>query len=136
MLKEEKEIYLMGDINRDLLNSQVKKAWTEYMEPFGLVQLVTEATRVTPSSKTLIDHIYWNCPDNVSSINVPRIGLSDHFSVFFTRKMHVQPPKRSHYSISDLLNILMKLNSQMIFNLYHGIQESFLMIQTIFLRHG
>ena len=100
VLREEKEIYLMGDINRDLLNSNIKKAWTDYMEPFGLTQLVSEATRVTNDSRTLIDHIYSNCPENVNSLNVPKIGLSDHFPIFFTRKMHVHPPKINHYTIS------------------------------------
>ena len=68
VLKEEKEIYLLGDFNRDLLSNQVNKAWTDYMEPFGLFQIVTQATRETTESKTLIDHIYANCPENVNSI--------------------------------------------------------------------
>ena len=100
VLKEDKEIYLMGDINRDLLNNQIKTVWTDYMESFGLTQLVSEATRVTSDSRTLIDHIYSNCPENVTSLNVPKIGLSDHFPIFFTRKMHVRPPKMNHYTIS------------------------------------
>ena len=100
VLKEEKEVYLMGDINRDLLNNNINKAWTDYMEPFGLTQLVSEATRVTNDTKTLIDHIYSNCPENVNSLNVPKIGLSDHFPIFFTRKMHVHPPKTNHHTIS------------------------------------
>ena len=82
VLGEEKEIYLLGDINRDLLNNHIKKAWTEYMEPFGLIQLISEATRVTYETTTLIDHIYSNCPENVNSINVPKIGLSDYFLYF------------------------------------------------------
>ena len=100
VLREDKEIYLMGDINRDLLNSQIRNVWSEYMESFGLYQLVSGATRVTNDSQTLIDHIYTNCPENVNSLDIPKIGLSDHFPVFFTRKMHVQPPKRKHYTIS------------------------------------
>ena len=36
----------MGDINRDLLNKQITQAWSDYMEPFGLVQMVSEAIRV------------------------------------------------------------------------------------------
>ena len=31
VLREEKEIYLMDDINRDLLNKQIKQAWSDYM---------------------------------------------------------------------------------------------------------
>ena len=70
------------------------------METFGLTQLVSEATRVTSGSRTLIDHIYTNCFENVSSIKVPKIGLSDHFPIFFTRKMHNHTPKGKHYTIS------------------------------------
>ena len=93
-------MYLMGDVNRDLLNKQTKQAWSDYKEPFGLVQMVSEATRVTPSSRTLIDHIYTKCTENINSVNVPKIGLSAHFPIFFTRKMHVQPPRRKHFTIS------------------------------------
>ena len=100
ILKEEKELYLIGDINRDLLNIQIKSAWTEYMQHFGLTQLVSDATRVTSDSSTLIDHVYSNCPENVNSINVSKVGLSDHFPIFFTRKLHVHPSKSQHFSIS------------------------------------
>ena len=44
VLHEEKEIYLMGDINRDLLNDNTRKACTDYMEPFGLIQLISEGS--------------------------------------------------------------------------------------------
>ena len=90
----------MGDLNRDLLNNQIKNVWTEYMELFGLTQLVSEATRVTSDSSTLIDHIYSNCPENVNSLNVPKIGLSDHFPIFITRKMHNKPPQNVHFTIA------------------------------------
>ena len=101
VLQEEKEIYLLGDVNRDLLNDQISKSWTDYMEPFGLAQLVKEPTRVTSDSRTLIDHIYCNCQDNVKSVLVPMLGLSDHFPIFLTRKMHNYAPKgKKHYSIS------------------------------------
>ena len=38
VLKEEKELYLIGDINRDLMNKQIKKSWSDYIDPFGLTQ--------------------------------------------------------------------------------------------------
>ena len=101
VLQEEKEIYLLGDINRDLLNNQICSVWNDYVEPFGLTQVVTEPTRVTSNSKTLIDHIYCNCPENVKSVSVPKLGLSDHFPIFVTRKMHSHIPKgKHHYTIS------------------------------------
>ena len=100
ILKEQKELYLLGDFNRDLLNLQTKTAWLEYMEPFGLFQNVNEATRITSVSATLIDHIYCNIHDNIKSIDVPQLGLSDHFAVFLTRKPNSSLPKKSHHTIS------------------------------------
>ena len=38
VLREDKEIYLMRDVNRDLLNNQINDVWTEYMEAFDLTQ--------------------------------------------------------------------------------------------------
>ena len=63
VLQEEKEIYLLADINRNLLDSQIKRVWNDYMEPFGLNQFVSEPTRVTSESRSLIDHIYSNSPE-------------------------------------------------------------------------
>ena len=100
VLGKQKEIYLLGDFNRDLMNENTKKAWLEYMEPFGLNQKVNYATRKTAHSQTLIDHIYCNVESNISSINVPEIGLSDHFPIFLTRKTNCTLPKILHQTIS------------------------------------
>ena len=97
----EKEIYLMGDFNRDLLQVNIKKTWLEYMESFGLEQIVKSPTRITDHSETLIDHIYCNNLSNVLSTKVPILGLSDHFPVFVTRKLNSSSVlKKSHHSIS------------------------------------
>ena len=37
---------------------------------------------------------------NVSSIDAPQIGLSDHFPIFLTRKTNCSIPKFSHHTIS------------------------------------
>ena len=70
-LSKQKENYLLGDFNRDLMNENTKNAWLEYIEPFGLHQKVTHPTRKTAHSQTLIDHIYCNVASNISSIKVP-----------------------------------------------------------------
>ena len=100
ILANQKEIYLLGDFNRDLINVNTKTAWLEYMEPFGLHQKVNFPTRKTAQSQTLIDHIYCNVEANDSSVNVPEIGLSDHFPIFLTRKTNCTEPKFSHHSIT------------------------------------
>ena len=100
VLETRKEFYLLGDFNRDLLNEQIKKSWLEYLEPFGLIQRVNQPTRKNTTSETLTDHIYCNIDTNVSSIDVPQLGLSDHFPVFITRKANCSTPKSTHHTIS------------------------------------
>ena len=100
ILETQKEFYLLGDFNRDLLNEQIKKSWLEYLEPFGLIQKVTQATRKSAASETLIDHIYCNTEANINSVDVPQLGLSDHFPVFLTRKTNCSTPKFTHHTIS------------------------------------
>lgn len=100
ILREQKEFYLLGDFNRDLLNKKVGKGWLDFMEPFGLTQLINNPTRIAAHSETLIDHIYCNVKSNVNAITVPKLGLSDHFPIFVTRKCNSVIPKNSHYNIS------------------------------------
>ena len=69
------------------------------MESVGLTQKVSKAARATSHSRTLIDHIYSNC-QNINSVDVPKIGQSDHFPVLLTCKLHAHPPKCNHFSIS------------------------------------
>ncbi len=100
ILQQQKEFYILGDFNRDLLNENIRKSWTEYLEQFGLSQLVNVPTRKTSHSETLIDHIYCNIESNVSNIHVPKLGLSDHFPIFLTRKFTSSPPKHCHHTIT------------------------------------
>ena len=53
---------------------------------YGLQQLITEPTRTTPSSATLID-IYTNCPDKVVCSGVRHISINDHSIVFCLSKI-------------------------------------------------
>ena len=69
------------------------------MEQFGLIQQVTVPNRQTEVSSTLIDHVYSNSPSNISSVTVPKVGLSDHYPIFLTRKINASLPKSSHYTI-------------------------------------
>ena len=57
---------------------------------YGLSQLITEPTRVTLVSKTLIDLCITNSLVKVTNSGVVYLGISDHSLVFLTRK-------RQHY---------------------------------------
>ena len=64
VMDENKEVFILGDFNKDLLNLQIKQQWHDYINSHSLVQHVGEATRVVPNhSKTLIDHVYSNFSD-------------------------------------------------------------------------
>ena len=79
----------------------IKRTWLEYIKSFGLHQIIESPTRVTNHSRTLIDHIYCNTPNNVLCVNVPKLGLSDHFPIFVTRKINsLTSVKNSHFTIT------------------------------------
>lgn len=53
---------------------------------YGLSQHIKLPTRVTNSSETIIDHLYSNTNENICEIIVPKLGLSDHYPIGFTRR--------------------------------------------------
>jgi len=60
---EHKEVYIMGDMNIDLLNFTSHKKTGEYLENIltqGFLPLITKPSRICSHSSTLIDHIYTN----------------------------------------------------------------------------
>ena len=77
---------LMGDYNIDHLqpNSSACKFFKEHItEPFDLTQLITDPTRITDTSGTLLDLLLVSYPDNVKAcgvVDVPAIG--DHCLIF------------------------------------------------------
>ena len=92
---ESKEIILMGDFNIDL--SKANKSWTEAFSFFNPSQIIDSPTRVTPSSRTVTDHIYSSTPLHIQEVCVPVLGVSDHYSVCCTwSKKGVKIPKLGH----------------------------------------
>jgi hypothetical protein len=69
-------------------NFPTKKIKTLY-ELYLLSQLIDEATRVTMTTSSLIDHIVTNTPEKISDSGVIHTGLSDHSLVFAIRKISV-----------------------------------------------
>ena len=59
---------------------------TNIFDIYGLSQLITEPTRVTLVSKTLIDLCIANSQEKVTNSGVIHLGISDHSLVFVTRK--------------------------------------------------
>ena len=89
----------MGDFNIDL-RSCTNHKWLNLLQLFDLSQLVTEPTRVTQTSSSLIDHVYSSNPENISECFVPFYSISDHFPVCLTRKISCKVTKSEHTTSS------------------------------------
>ena len=50
----------------------------------GCTNLANKPTRITESSATLIDHIYTNASNNISSRGILTFEISDHMPTFYT----------------------------------------------------
>ena len=92
---ENKEYYILGDFNIDLLNPKNRKnKLYKSLNALGLQQLVSSPTRVHSKqidedftiTRTLIDHIYVSHPNNIDRVQVPELTLSDHYPVFVVRR--------------------------------------------------
>ena len=89
------EIILMGDFNIDY-KSCINRKWFNMVQLFDLSQLVSEPTRITEISATIIDHVYTNRPENVTECFISHFSISDHFPVCFTRKVNCKVTKNEH----------------------------------------
>ena len=80
-----------------MLNNDTDMEWDNFTTSLGLTQLISEPTRVTNDSKTLIDHIYTNNENNIQSVNVEKNCISDHHGFFCNRSTHVLPDKNDEH---------------------------------------
>ena len=83
--QENKELYICGDFNFDLLkidSDHVTQHFFNLLCSFGLLPHVLQPSRVTDNTATVIDNIFSNnIPDNIVSGNI-LLTLSEHFSQF------------------------------------------------------
>ena len=98
---ENKEMYILGDLNCDLLNVDMDsniptRKINSLYELYQLSQLIDEATRVTMTTTSLIDHIVTNTPEKISDSGVIHTGISDHSLVFAIRKITVMNRKQEN----------------------------------------
>ena len=80
-----KNVTMLGDFNLDLYKRPEPSwylKWNTTMTLFNLKQLIDEYTRITPTSATLIDHIYTNNINMITNVEVKPFGRSDHKSIF------------------------------------------------------
>ena len=107
---ENKEMYILGDLNCNMLktnndsNIPTKKIKSLY-ELYQLTQLIDEATRITPTTTSLIDHIVTNMPEKISDSGVIHTGISDHSLVFAIRKISIVTKQENTLEIRNMKNV-------------------------------
>jgi hypothetical protein len=85
-------IYILGDINLDVLNYESCKQVSDYVNQlfsYGLLQVVMKPTRCTLNSATLIDHVITNVSHSTFETAIITSKISDHFPIVF----FLQPKK-------------------------------------------
>ena len=92
------EVFLLGDINLDILkkedrnyrNGKMLRALLGELEGHGWVQLVKSythyANRAGTVSESLIDHVWTNTPSKVERNGQVEVGASDHHRVWVERQ--------------------------------------------------
>ena len=83
---ESKETILLGDMNANYLVPGDNKKLKSIFDLFGFKQIILKPTRITATSKTLIDIILTNNPLNLIATDVIPMGIGDHEMVGCVRK--------------------------------------------------
>ena len=84
------EYYLMGDLNCNMASAHFDsntRLLCEISDIYGLQQLITEPTRITESSSSLIKVIFTNCINRVVCSRVLHIGICDHSLISVCHKL-------------------------------------------------
>lgn len=91
----------MGDFNTNLLlpRSSLKEALSYLCKVSGLQQLITEPTRVSINSQSVLDLILVSDCEMICQSGVLDVTFSDHNPVFCTRKKVKSQPINEHCSI-------------------------------------
>ena len=91
---KQKSLVLLGDFNIDSRNQNLPSLSliNSIQDKFGLQQVVTEPTRTSSTSETIIDHAYLADKAMLSSCETePPLEDSDHRSI--SLKLHLLPPR-------------------------------------------
>ena len=79
--REKKEVLLMGDFNVDLMNYEQNEETNNFIEILSnnsFLPNITKPTRITSHSKTLIDNIFSNSPEQLLFSGNLTAPISDH----------------------------------------------------------
>ena len=91
--------------------NQPTKTLNEILETYQLSQLITEPTRITANSCTLIDHHITSTPEKIARSGVIHTGISDHSLIYGIRKINPVLNTRKKAKKIEITN-MKRFNSQ------------------------
>ena len=133
---ENKELHILGDLNCDMLKSvsdQPTKTLKTIYETYQLSQLITEGTRITNRSCTLIDHYVTSMPEKINLSGVIHTGITDHSLIYGIRKINPTISSRKKAKKIEVRNMKRLINIILMrtFLLSRGNKLSYNQIQTL-----
>ena len=96
-----KDSYLVGDFNIDLMKCNSVNASQEFIELLmsaSFVPMISKPTRVTELSATLIDNIFTNKIPPPESAGIILSDISDHYPIFAISAMKNKPNNSEKYT--------------------------------------
>ena len=99
------EIIILGDFNICYLqrSSNIFKSYNNVLKLFDLDQIITEPTRITNTTTSLLDHILCDNKEKICKSGTISVGLSDQFLTYCTRKISkVQINKHKYVKVRSL----------------------------------
>ena len=106
----EQEVYILGDLNINLINSQKHtpngiKRYKEFCSLHGIEQLLTLPTRITKNSSSLLDHGLTNSADNFAIRNRKRRPLRSSAHLLY-KENYTNKIERSQICQNEIFKIL------------------------------
>ena len=100
--KQNKDVYIAGDFNIDLLRYEKDTKFKEFynlMSSYGYLPLIIQPTRITDTTHSLIDNIYTNCIGNECQSGNVLIEMADHLTQFasITKQESYNVPGKNQY---------------------------------------
>ena len=89
-VSSQNELLILGDFITNVSKGPkcgLKRKLMSFMNTFNMTQVIKDSTRVSDTTKDIIDLIMVSDVDKISQQGVLPSGLSDHFMIYCTRKI-------------------------------------------------
>ena len=100
---ENTEFSLLGDFNCDLLSERPDSNTSELLNisnTYNLSQIISQPTRITNTSKSLIDLCFTNYCDKVTVSGAHSLGINDHSLIYLIRKSNNHQVINTNYRVT------------------------------------